>query len=812
MRLLSAFPALVVSAMLLTVCCGVEKEIPQSPPLKLIPPPALHAGATTPGWRVIGPGGGGGQFLPTINPQDSNHVFVRCDMTGAYVTVNGGRSWRMFNLRTVVRDFEFDPLQPDRIYAANSGLYVSEDRGLRWRLVYPDPKNVIAERMIGDHADHRYETSDGMPGASIDKIRVDPSNSDHLYLGLAAPYYFSNAGGLQYLKASARVVVSSDRGATWRNLASVKGRSILAVFPGTWQGKPDELTVVTDQACLRVSKNTGEVTELALPVQQVMAAEGGSGSQGSIIYILAGMEGEGESVAGGVYRSSDAGKSWEQVNGGLLDDRSATGKLPRFSTMTVSEGHPEVAYLSCSNYPAQTGSSVERQFGIFKTENAGEKWSWSYQANSDKVISENHRGTWMMRNYGPEWGEYPLSMGASPTDPDICYATDFGATYRTLDGGRFWEQVFSNDLPDGSVTTRGLDVTTCYGVHFDPFDKDHICISYTDIALWHSFNGGESWVQSKNGVPRPWINTCYWLVFDPRKQGRIWSVWGSGHDLPRPKMFRSGRFDRYVGGVAVSDDGGRSWRAGNTGMPPNTVCTHILLDENSPADARTLYVSGFGKGVFKSTDSGQNWKLCNRGIGKNLNAWQMVLLPDGTLWLLVARGLENRKTVDGALYVSTDRAETWQASPLPQGANAPNDLVFDPDNPQRMYLSCWPWTDREKMLERCGGLYRTQDGGKTWVQVFDEQAHVYAAAVDPANPSTIYINTFDSAAFRSDDRGENWYKLEGYNFKWGHRPVLDPHHPGMLYLTTFGGSVFYGPATGVPGAFEDIEEDDFLRW
>ncbi len=37
-------------------------------------------------WQAIGPGGGGAQYEPTISPADPNHVFVRCDMTGAYVT------------------------------------------------------------------------------------------------------------------------------------------------------------------------------------------------------------------------------------------------------------------------------------------------------------------------------------------------------------------------------------------------------------------------------------------------------------------------------------------------------------------------------------------------------------------------------------------------------------------------------------------------------------------------------------------------------------------------------------------------------
>ncbi|MBN2290262.1 MAG: hypothetical protein JXQ83_13090, partial [Candidatus Glassbacteria bacterium] len=96
--------ALVIPAFCLLLCCAPEKK-----PEFALGQASGQAPASGAEWRVLGPGGGGGQFLPTINPQDSNHVFVRCDMTGAYVTLDGGQSWRMFNLRTVVRDFEFDP-------------------------------------------------------------------------------------------------------------------------------------------------------------------------------------------------------------------------------------------------------------------------------------------------------------------------------------------------------------------------------------------------------------------------------------------------------------------------------------------------------------------------------------------------------------------------------------------------------------------------------------------------------------------------------------------------------------------------------
>src|SRR5919204_3564145 len=70
----------------------------------------------------VGPGGGGAMFNPTISPHDANTVLVSCDMTGSYITHDGGKSWRMFNLRGVVHFFVFDPLDKNVIYAQSNGL------------------------------------------------------------------------------------------------------------------------------------------------------------------------------------------------------------------------------------------------------------------------------------------------------------------------------------------------------------------------------------------------------------------------------------------------------------------------------------------------------------------------------------------------------------------------------------------------------------------------------------------------------------------------------------------------------------------
>src|ERR1700749_5103376 len=88
-------------------------------------------------FKIVGPGGGGAMFRPVVSPHDPNTVLVACDMTGAYITHDAGRSWRMFNLRDVVRFFVFDPLDPKTIYVGARNLWRSTDAGETWKLVYP---------------------------------------------------------------------------------------------------------------------------------------------------------------------------------------------------------------------------------------------------------------------------------------------------------------------------------------------------------------------------------------------------------------------------------------------------------------------------------------------------------------------------------------------------------------------------------------------------------------------------------------------------------------------------------------------------
>src|SRR5581483_8542723 len=168
-----------------------------------------------------------------------------------------------------------------------------------------------------------------------------------------------------------------------------------------------------------------------------------------------------------------------------------------------------------------------------------------------------------------------------------------------------------------------------------------------------------------------------------------------------------------------SEDGGKNWRKSNAGME-ETAATHILLDPSSPPGARVLYVAGFGRGVYKSTNGGKTWSLKNQGITQRQPfAWRLSLASDGALYLVITRRSEDGSIGnpnDGALYVSKHGAEHWQPVPLPPGVNGPNALTVDPKSPQRLYLGAW--ARASGVHGDGGGIFLSQDGGRTWRQIF----------------------------------------------------------------------------------------------
>ena len=758
---------------------------------------AAGAAARQDAWKVIGMGGGGTTQHPAISPHDARIELEACDMTGAYITTDGGNSFRMFNLRNGVRCYGFDPSKANVIYAGNDGLWRSVDTGRTWSLVFPDPGRKTFEHMRTDHADHSFTTDDpaypreGLE-ASITAIAVDPRDSEAIYVAFNGGYFRE---GKPFLCAS------RDFGKNWERVREFDAEEVSQIDIDRGTGV---LTCVTESGTYRREGGQWEGFRAPTGVSFRSTSVGRLSDGTLIVYCTAQARWSGKNLAGGVYVSTDGGKTWKESAGNLAGQvgQPGAGAAPEVHAVACSAEHGETAYLGLRGLGAGPYHNA-----IAKTSDAGK--TWTIVKEERNLPSANGALSWVearMREATWDiWFDAPRDLAAAPGDPNVCYATDLFRTYRTTDGGKRWETVNSVKAGEDRWTTRGLDVTTCYGVHFDPFNEKNVYISYTDMGMFRSADGGRTWTSSIEGIPKGWRNTTYWLEFDPDAKGLVWGAFAGPHDIPRPKMWRDRGVSGYTGGVAVSTDGCKTWTPSDKGINQSAV-THIILDPKSPMGKRTLYACGFGKGVFKSTDSGRTWQPANSGIeGAQPFAWRLVMAEDGTLYLIVARRSsqgEIGNAEDGALYRSSDGAGHWEKMALPKGTNGPNGLALDPKDPKRMYLAAWGKVN-EGAGDTGGGIFLSTDAGKTWRNVMSDDQHVYDVTIDARN-GTVYACGFESAAYRSDDRGETWKRLKGYNFKWGHRVIPDPKDPGMVYITTFGGSVWYGPAEGDPNAVEDI--------
>ncbi|HRQ18908.1 MAG TPA: hypothetical protein PL085_17670 [Agriterribacter sp.] len=758
-------------------------------------------------WEVIGPGGGGATFIPTFSSSNSNKFLVRCDMTGSYLTQDGGQTYRQINFPNGATSFAYDPKDPNIVYAGSSVLSRSTDGGKTWSQVFPDKREVVKTYYTGDHANFYVETKAGSlyESGNINNIRIDPVKEGTIYFTVANWFFFSRDNGITWTKKDCNTPVDF----IYTNSSSAK----------------NDVYIFTPAAIIVFEKTGGTFSEQPLPAAVRNAFSFTAGTRkntDSIVFYTIHhdplLEINAEFGYSEIWMSEDLGSTWIQVTDTVITN-SGSGVKPSFSMIKCAEQDAGNAYVVTNRYLQQTDTAQLYWYGAIKTSDGGKRWQWCWKggggsgryAVKDGQDAANLSDAWVQKAFGGEYIRL-MDVGVYPADGNIAIVTDWYRTMKTTDGGKTWEQVYSVQHGEGFVS-RGIDVTTAYGVHFDPFDSSHIAISYTDIGYHHSYDGGKTWIRSADGVPAAWVNTCYWVVFDPAVKNRVWSAWSGMHDYPRGKMTRNPQWKQNAkGGVCVSDDGGKTWTPVYEGMGFDSPTTCMVLDTTSPAGSRTLYAAVYNKGVFKSTNGGKSWALKNKGLEANTCAFELTLTHTGDLYLVVSAtpqhkdGKRGRSFYSGAVYKSADNAESWQKLTVSNELLFPNGIAFDPDNANRIYLGCWADIDlsdliggdvarstggNEKLLMP-GGVLLSEDGGTTWKNIFDEKQYVYDVAVDPRHKGRLYINTFNSAAYRSDDYGKTWKKLKGYDFHWGQRPVIDVHDPEKIYLTTFGSSVLHG--------------------
>ena len=621
-------------------------------------------------------------------------------------------------------------------------------------------------------------------------------------------------------------------------------------------------------------------------------------------------------TGGGVWKTEDGGVSWKNVSDGFFK----TGSV---GAVEVAASDPNVVYVGMGEAPIR-GVTTSHGDGVYKSTDAGKTWTHLglektrqisriqiHPKNPDVVYvaaqgnqwtTNPERGIYRSTDGGATWalvlhvdektGASDLSM--DPTNPRILYAAfwehqrlpwkvisggEGGGVYKSTDGGDTWEEL-----------TEGLpEMPGKVGVAVSPANPDRVwaMVEADDGGFFRSDNAGKTWTRvNKQRVlrARAWYYTH--VIADPVDDETVYVL-----NAPMMKSVDGGRtfkpipvphgdnhclwinpHDNQVmincndGGANVSFNGGKTWST-QTNQPTaqfyrvitdNQFPYHVYggqQDNSSVAIASRTDDGGIGREdwypvggcesafpAFDPDDPTLVYAGCYQGIiseynhatkqSRNVMAYPFLGLgadPQNLKYRfnwnapIVASPHDPTVIYHAAnkLLKSTDRGNSWEeispdltrnepekhgngGGPITNeaaGAETYNTIFYVVESPHEAG-TIWVGTDD-------GLVHLTRDGGQTWQDVTPGgigEAQVNAIDVSPHDPASAYLavtrykfGDYTPHVFKTNDYGQNWERVvEGIGEEAFVRVVReDPARRGLLYA---------GTETGLYISFDDGEQ------
>ncbi|MDG9715806.1 cellulose binding domain-containing protein [Streptomyces sp. DH24] len=757
-----------------------------SPPAPAADGPKTAVAADSYTWKNARIDGGG--FVPGIvfNRTEKNLAYARTDIGGAYRWQEATKTWTPLLdsvgwddwSHTGVVSLASDPVDPDRVYAAvgtytndwdptNGAVLRSSDRGASWQ-----------------KADLPFKLGGNMPGRGMgERLAVDPNRNSVLYLG--AP----SGKGLWR---------STDSGATWSQVGNFPNAGNYVQDPSDTSGYASD-----NQGIVWVTFDE---------------STGTAGSATKTIYV--GVADKDNAV----YRSTDAGATWQRLAG------QPTGYLAHKGVLDTENGHLYIAY-SDSGGPYDGGKGRLYRYATGPgtwTDISPVAEADTYFGFSGLTVDRQDPGTVMATAYSSWW-----------PDTQMFRSTDSGATWT-----KAWdytsyptrENRYTMDVSSAPWLTWGANPSPpeqspklgwmTESLEIDPFDSDRMM--YGTGATVYGTENLTNWDSGSKFTITPMVRgleeTAVNDIASPPSGAPLLSalgdIGGFRHtDLTRvPAMMytqpnftsttsldyaesnpdtvvRVGNLDSGPH-IAFSTDNGANWFGGTD---PSGVSGGGTVA--AAADGSRFVWSPQGAGVHHTTGFGTSWSA-STGIPAG------AVVESDRVDPKVFYGFKS-----GKFYVSTDGGATFSASAatgLPSGDS--------------VRFKALPGTKGDVWLaggasDGAYGLWHSTDGGASFTKLPNvEQADT--VGFGKAAPGASYQTLFTSAKiggvrgiFRSTDRGATWTRANDDAHQWGWTGAAitgDPRVYGRVYVATNGRGVVYGDPADVgtdpgPGPGPDPE-------
>ncbi|MEZ4888374.1 MAG: T9SS type A sorting domain-containing protein [Chitinophagales bacterium] len=529
-----------------------------------------------------------------IHPNNSNILYASCmgnplernTKRGVYQSKDGGETWKqvLFVAEDAgVIDMVMNWENPDIIYAA------------AWNRIRTNQESVTS----GDDAkifrtmdggDTWIALTEGLPTANMSRIglAISPTNPN-----VIVSVYVNTSHELH------GIFKTTDQGETWNTVPTFEGFGLpnnplggfgwyfakIGISP---QSDDDIFLLGVD---LHRTKDGGNIWNRPISEANEVSVHADKHSLFFVdesTFLLA--------TDGGLYRSSDNGLSWQDIE-----------NIPITQFYRVANNpHNDTYWGGAQDNGTIHGNSLsmnewERAFGgdgfqvVFHPENENIVWA---ETQYGKMIVSNDGG----HNFFPaingidfnndrvNW-DMPFIMSAH--NPDVLYAGTY-RLYKNTQGIQADWQPISNDLTDGIIF--GPNFHTITTIAESPIDSDHLYVGTSDANVWRTLDGGDTWENVTHNLPERYVTSIKTSLHQPN----ILYVTHSGF-----------KGNGFIPHIHRSMDYGDTWQDISSDLPPIGVNDILTLPEDT---AEVFLFAGTDAGVYASLNAGENWQR----LGSNM--------------------------------------------------------------------------------------------------------------------------------------------------------------------------------------------------